>query len=199
MKKLRLVVILVDDPIVTSLSSEASEVLIFRDAENGDRLREILSGFCPDIVLLGSGALMEFGLVAPSASPYEQGLEHVPSSSHSPRALNRRLKATLFFLNKGLQNAEIAQQLKVSTRTVKGYLQQLFVIFEVSNRTELLGVALTSGVNIESFSDDARLGGTSNVPPGGQSAAKQGRDPESNQNSGFPSRLMASPHGIRRE
>lgn len=41
---------------------------------------------------------------------------------------------------RGLRNAEIAQQTGLSTRSVKAYLGQLFLIFEVSNRTELVGL-----------------------------------------------------------
>ena len=64
--------------------------------------------------------------------------------SDSPTApqqrLNERQAVTLFLLGKGLRNAEIARQLGLSTRTVKSYVSQLFLIFDVTNRTELAGL-----------------------------------------------------------
>ncbi len=42
-------------------------------------------------------------------------------------------------LSKGLRNAEVGEQLNLSERTVKGYVSQLFLIFDVTNRTELVG------------------------------------------------------------
>jgi DNA-binding NarL/FixJ family response regulator len=56
--------------------------------------------------------------------------------------LTPRRREILLFLCKGLHNAEIAQLLKLSERTVKGYISQLFLIFDVTNRTELVGRVL---------------------------------------------------------
>jgi DNA-binding NarL/FixJ family response regulator len=57
---------------------------------------------------------------------------------------SRRLTDTheqvLFFLSKGLRNAEIAHQLGLTERTIKGYVTQLLLIFDVTNRTELIGL-----------------------------------------------------------
>ena len=51
----------------------------------------------------------------------------------------------MLFVSKGLHNAEIARQLGVSERTVKGYVSQLLLIFDVSNRTELAGLYGAAG------------------------------------------------------
>jgi|SRR5271157_723971 len=62
--------------------------------------------------------------------------------------LNRRQRDTLYLVAKGLRNNEMAKILHISERTVKGYLSQLFLIFDVSNRTELVGATsscLTGG------------------------------------------------------
>jgi len=53
--------------------------------------------------------------------------------------LSQRLLSVLCLTCKGLRNHEIAQQLGVCERTVKGYLSQLFPIFDVTNRSELVG------------------------------------------------------------
>lgn len=50
----------------------------------------------------------------------------------------------LFLLAKGLTNVEIARQMNLSPSTVKWYLSQLFGIFGVSNRTELIGLFISS-------------------------------------------------------
>lgn len=60
--------------------------------------------------------------------------------------LNERQRDVLFLLCKGLRNAEIAQQLRLSERTIKWYVSQLFLIFDVTNRTELVGMIALQGV-----------------------------------------------------
>ncbi|MBV9401093.1 MAG: response regulator transcription factor [Bryobacterales bacterium] len=41
---------------------------------------------------------------------------------------------------KGLRNSEIAKAIGLRERTVKAYISQLFLIFDVTNRTELVGL-----------------------------------------------------------
>ena len=53
--------------------------------------------------------------------------------------LKDRCRDVLYLLCKGLRNTEIALHLRLSERTVKGYVSQLFLIFDVTNRTELVG------------------------------------------------------------
>jgi DNA-binding CsgD family transcriptional regulator len=57
--------------------------------------------------------------------------------------LNGRQKRVLFLATKGLRNAEIASHLGLSERMAKHYVSQLLLIFGASNRTELVGLALT--------------------------------------------------------
>lgn len=56
-----------------------------------------------------------------------------------PQSLNSRQKDVLFFVCKGLRNSEIGAQLGLSERTVKYYVNQLLLMFDVTNRTELVG------------------------------------------------------------
>jgi len=56
--------------------------------------------------------------------------------------LGTRQRKVLLLVCRGLRNAEIAQELSVSERTVKAYIGQLFLVFNVSNRTELAVLAL---------------------------------------------------------
>lgn len=72
-----------------------------------------------------------------------------PDSFHA-RPLNTRQVDTLFLICKGLRNAEIATQLQVSERTVKGYVAQPLLIFDVTNRTELAARAFETNVLKES-------------------------------------------------
>lgn len=53
--------------------------------------------------------------------------------------LTGRQRAVLSLLCKGLRNSEIGLQLGLSERTVKGYVRDLLLLFDVSNRTELAG------------------------------------------------------------
>jgi DNA-binding NarL/FixJ family response regulator len=51
--------------------------------------------------------------------------------------LNSRQRQVLGLVRKGLRNSEIANIMRVSERSVKAYVSQLFDVFEVTNRTEL--------------------------------------------------------------
>ena len=53
--------------------------------------------------------------------------------------LNARQRDILHLISKGFHNAEIGRQMNLSERTIKGYISQLFLIFDVTNRTELIG------------------------------------------------------------
>lgn len=66
--------------------------------------------------------------------------------------LNDRLRGVLFLLCKGLRNAEIAQQLGLSERTIKSHVSQLLLIFDVTNRTELVGT-----LALQNFSQEQSL------------------------------------------
>lgn len=63
--------------------------------------------------------------------------------------LTPRQREVLLLVYKGLRNSEIAQHFGVSVRTVKGWLTQLFDMFDVSNRTELIGSAVELGLLAE--------------------------------------------------
>ena len=54
--------------------------------------------------------------------------------------LSGRQLTVLRLVCKGVRNAEIAAYMGLTERTVKGYVKQLFLIFDVDNRTELAGL-----------------------------------------------------------
>lgn len=68
------------------------------------------------------------------------------SDSNLFRRLNNKHLEILFLICKGLRNAEIASQLQLSERTIKGYVTQLFLIFDATNRTELAGIAFETNI-----------------------------------------------------
>src|SRR5882672_3707413 len=88
------------------------------------------------------GAMPRFD--APSSAQLESADLSVSCDTGESR-LNQRQRDVLFLLCKGLRNAEIAQQLKLSERTIKWYVSQLFLIFDVTNRTELVGTTAPQG------------------------------------------------------
>lgn len=57
-------------------------------------------------------------------------------------ALNDRQKEILALVCQGSRNKEIAHQMGLSERTIKWYLSQLFLIFGVTNRTELVAMSV---------------------------------------------------------
>jgi DNA-binding NarL/FixJ family response regulator len=58
------------------------------------------------------------------------------------RKLTARQYDVLEGVTGGLRNAEIAAKLGITERTVKAYVGQLFLIFDVFNRTALTAKAL---------------------------------------------------------
>lgn len=54
--------------------------------------------------------------------------------------LSERQRAVLILLRKGFRNSEIGAHLGLRPCTVKWHVSRLFLIFEVSNRTELAGL-----------------------------------------------------------
>lgn len=60
--------------------------------------------------------------------------------------LNKRQRDVLYFICKGLHNSEVAQQLGIGERTVKGYVSQLLLIFGATNRTEMVGMLALDGM-----------------------------------------------------
>jgi DNA-binding NarL/FixJ family response regulator len=60
-------------------------------------------------------------------------------TDNSLERLSERQLEVLLLVCKGFHNSEVAQQLRLSERTVKGYVSQLFLILDVTNRTELAG------------------------------------------------------------
>jgi DNA-binding CsgD family transcriptional regulator len=59
--------------------------------------------------------------------------------------LNPRQRDVLFLISKGLHDSEIGNQLGLSERGIRYYVAQLFLIFEVTNRTELIGRVAEDG------------------------------------------------------
>ena len=54
-----------------------------------------------------------------------------------PTRLNRRQREVLHLICRGLRNSEIAALLHLRERTIKWYVSQLFLVLDVTNRTEL--------------------------------------------------------------
>jgi len=52
--------------------------------------------------------------------------------------LNEKQREVLHLVSKGLRNSEVGHHLHLSERSIKGYVSQLFLIFDVTNRTELV-------------------------------------------------------------
>ncbi|SRR5579875_4099639 len=129
------------------LAGVRGNAIVFTDWAVFERERELVKQFQPDALLCA------WSVVAPKLFR-ERGSEldrtHLPKkadcSDPNLTNLTRRQVQLLTLLRAGLRNAEIATQLRVSTRAVKYYLSELFSLFEVSNRTELLGSAVDLGI-----------------------------------------------------
>jgi DNA-binding NarL/FixJ family response regulator len=70
-----------------------------------------------------------------------------PAQPANQQRLTIRQQEVLDLLCKGMRNGEIGYLLRLSERTVKGYVSQLFLIFDVTNRTELVARVLERSDN----------------------------------------------------
>jgi len=79
--------------------------------------------------------------------------------------LNFRQEHVLLLITKGLRSKEIASQLGLSERTVKWYVSQLLLVFDASNRTELVGLAMSDrGASVKSISIGMAAADAGTVP-----------------------------------
>jgi DNA-binding NarL/FixJ family response regulator len=74
----------------------------------------------------------------------------ISTTETRPERLNPRQTDVLRSVCKGFRNAEIGRQLGISERTVKWYVSQLLLRFDVTNRTELAG--FVTDKDFETFS-----------------------------------------------
>lgn len=136
---MRVVLLAVDSDLSSKLIPPDAEVLVIPNLASYQRSRSILQDFAPDFVVCGPQVIPQMN----ASLDLSRGLAAPPrEETQAVRAkLNKRHRDILSLLHCGLQNREIAAQLGLSARTVKAYISQLFMIFDVSNRTELVARA----------------------------------------------------------
>jgi DNA-binding NarL/FixJ family response regulator len=107
-----------------------------------EEIREEIERFNPNLVLCGADVF----LGAYPAQPAGDAPSNKPDGAHTnaevvnPSVAPREIKV-LTMLAKGRTNDEIAKALRLSSRTVKRILTNLFERLSVNNRTELAGRA----------------------------------------------------------
>ena len=70
------------------------------------------------------------------------------------RCLTARQQAVFVLIAKGFRNREIAGHLGLSERTIKGYVSALLLVFEATNRTELVGLLSGGGATSDSLQSE---------------------------------------------
>ena len=83
------------------------------------------------------------------------------------RRLSDLHRQVLFLLSRGLRNSEVAHQLGKSERTIKSYVSQLLLVFDVTNRTELVGVLAQESVIVRNAESGRLSDATVVAHPGG--------------------------------
>jgi DNA-binding CsgD family transcriptional regulator len=169
--KLRIAVLGVEGRVLSWLYTRlgSADMLILHDASDASQWESVLERFQPDLLI--TGTYSPAGAQA-AALPDQIGGSSVASHGPSPKGPTKaragsasvcsagspnsphlaeieftgRQKEVLGLLYKGLTNDEMARHLGLSVRTIKGCLTQLFAIFDVSNRTELIGSIVDLGL-----------------------------------------------------
>lgn len=145
---IRVVTLALGDPHCQHLKFSNVELLVLQGLELTQTILEKVEEFDPQYILINLEVWQEVSTHHRNGCSLHRDhnrngpIRITKATRLTPRQLSRRHTEVLVFLAAGLRNAEIAEQLGVSTRTVKGYFQQLFAIFDVSNRTELLSIAM---------------------------------------------------------
>ncbi len=135
---MRVVLLAIDSELSAKLVPPDTEVLVIPNIGSFQRSKTILQDFAPDYVICGPQVIPQMSQSLDAARG-----SSIPGASREEvlalrGKLNKRHRDILCLLHCGLQNREIAGQLGLSARTVKAYISQLFMIFDVSNRTELV-------------------------------------------------------------
>jgi DNA-binding CsgD family transcriptional regulator len=122
-----------------SLQLLNNAVVCALDIQSVEELLQAVSATAPELIVLDFGTLRRLlpGRT-PSFSPAED-LEYALSE------LDPRQADVVRMIAKGLRNREIATSLGLSSRTVKAILSSLYLRYDVTNRTELLGLLMEQG------------------------------------------------------
>jgi DNA-binding CsgD family transcriptional regulator len=104
---------------------------------NLEDLLRAIDTIAPDTILLSKEFLI--ALLNGERGQDTEDLEHALNS------IRRRDADVIRMLAKGLHNHEIAGSLGLSERTVKSILSNLYLRYDVTNRTELLGLLMEEG------------------------------------------------------
>ena len=104
-----------------------------------EELKAAMSSLAPDLVLVRKQTLEQLLCSTSGTLVTPEDLEFALLQ------LPERQVELIRLLAKGLRNHEIASALGVTTRTVKALLSALFIRYDVTNRTELLGLLMEEG------------------------------------------------------
>jgi DNA-binding CsgD family transcriptional regulator len=126
------------------------------DIQSAEQLLRAALATAPDLIVLDFETLRRIlgADVLPLASA--EDLEYALSE------LNARQADIVRMIAKGLRNREIAASLGLSSRTVKAILSSLYLRYDVTNRTELLGLLMEQGhlaaTQLDQVADSKRKG-----------------------------------------
>jgi DNA-binding NarL/FixJ family response regulator len=130
-----------DDAQLMMLYSDRVEIA-YLPSHDMEEVREEIERFKPKLILCGADAFLDAFPALPSGRPNRPAscANRTIAEPDKPLVAKREMKI-LSMLAKGQTNNEIAQALRLSSRTVKRVLSGLFERLEVTNRTELVGRA----------------------------------------------------------
>ncbi len=109
------------------------------DVFSAEELSEVVSATAPDLIVLSPEALRRVLSNQAHSSSSIEDLEY------ALLGLRDRQAEIIRMIAKGLRNREIAASLGLSCRTVKAILSSLYLRYDVTNRTELLGLLMEQG------------------------------------------------------
>jgi DNA-binding CsgD family transcriptional regulator len=109
------------------------------DVQSAEELSRAVSATAPDLIVLSLEALRRVFANGTSSFNSAEDLEY------ALLGLRARQADIVRMIAKGLRNREIARSLGLSSRTVKAILSALYLRYDVTNRTELLGLLMEQG------------------------------------------------------
>jgi DNA-binding NarL/FixJ family response regulator len=112
-----------------------------------EEIRQGIERFKPKLVICSADAFLRaFPPLISSSAPHSQQRSTTTLRQSDPPSVTPRELKVLAMVAKGQTNDEIARGLRVSSRTVKRILSDLFVQLNAGNRTELSSRAARFGL-----------------------------------------------------
>lgn len=125
-----------------ALTANGSDVdVVLTHSTDSEEIARYKSWFAPDFIVFGQPVADSRPQLLRTRMPTQRATNPMAGRHNEDRALTTRQMEVLEYLKNGCTNKQIAGYMNVQPRTVKEWLKELYIMFFVCNRTELVARA----------------------------------------------------------